>query len=205
MFCYKCGKEFEGKFCAYCGANNAAVVTSPVTEKEKVQYSERTTVTVEKKEKIKVTPYIFLLLHGVLIFFSSNYLVEEIALSVYENDRHDFFGFSSEQVLYEYFSFSNVINTLAVILVLLLGFAVTRNLKVIVVALGSKWLGQSVLSLFSSMVRFAYAKSVGFTTELYYSETKNIIENIIFTVVSTALACVIYYFLSNGKRKSKKA
>lgn len=203
MFCYKCGKEFEGKFCAYCGANNAAVVTSPVMDNEKVQYAERTTVTVEKKEKIKVTPYIFLLLHG-LIFFSSNYLVEEIALRVYENDIDDFFGFSSEQVLYEYFSFSNVINTLAVILGLLLGFAVTRNLKVIVVALGSKWLGQIVLSLFSSMVRFAYAKSVGFTAEAYseYCEIENII---IYAVVSTVLACVIYYFLSNGKRKSKKA
>lgn len=203
MFCYKCGKEFEGKFCAYCGANNAAVVTIPVMENEKVQYAERTTVTVEKKEKIKVTPYIFLLLHGALIFFSSNYLAKEIALSVYENDRHDFFVFSSEQVFYEYLLFSEVINTLAVILVLLLGFAVTRNLKVIVVALGSKWLGQGILSLLFSIVRFAYVKSVGFTAEAYSEYCE--IENIIYAVVSTALACVIYYFLSNGKRKSKKA
>ncbi len=202
MFCYKCGKEIESNFCGYCGANNAPSV-SPVRTVAKNTSAVQGTFGqsggslspyIPKKEKNRVAPCVFLVIHGAFLCVAI-FLFDYLLNGSFEMD-----------VLYKRLSLVNLMLCATYALIWIIALAVIRDFKVIIIALGCKWFVQILLDVIKYVIQYAYSEIYLFD-EIGEFDIYDNIQTIVYSAVSTILACIIYNIVIKRisfKEKQKK-
>ena len=204
MFCQKCGRETDGKFCGHCGETNIlfeknntvepqSVYTQQNTQYNQGYYSEPyrgvSTPVFAEKEKKSITPFIYLVLNGIL----NTVLV--IIVTVILNGAYD------SMLPAAYMAFSSLLYAVIDVLLLVMGIIIIRKQKLFLIAVGCYTVASALIQVVASVLRFILMTAFNASVSLYSGYLA--IENFVVLVLTVVLSCVIYAVVDNviGKKK----